>query len=62
MPLRTCTVSFLDARRVRHAVEVAADSLMEAAVLGLKLLQSWDWSDRPGRATQLEIQVKNPER
>jgi hypothetical protein len=39
MPPKTCKVSFEDAEGVEHAVEVLADSLFEAAGLGLGLLK-----------------------
>ena len=57
---RVCTVSFIDVRGVRHSVEVIADSLFEAAVLGVKRLREGDWNDRPGPSTTLEIEVRPP--
>jgi hypothetical protein len=35
MPARFCTVTFTDPSGVRHTVEVQAESLSEAAALGL---------------------------
>jgi hypothetical protein len=57
---RACTVGFTDARGVRHSVEVTADSLFEAAVLGIKILRSGDWNDPPGQTTTIEVEVRNP--
>jgi hypothetical protein len=57
---RACSVSFTDSLGIRHSVEVTADSLFEAAVLGLKILRSSDLKEGPGRATVLEIDVRNP--
>ena len=37
MPLRICAVSFADVRGIRHAVEVQAESLFEAAILGVRI-------------------------
>ena len=39
VPVRTCTVTFTDDRGSRHSVDIFADSLFEAAVLGIKLLR-----------------------
>lgn len=57
---RTCTVTFKDARGIKHSVEVTAESLFEAAVLGVKLLRAGDWNESPGAATTLEIEVRYP--
>ena len=59
--MKTCTVSFTAPSGVRHSVEVSADSLYEAAILGLTLLKQADWVDPVALGTPLEIQVKNPE-
>lgn len=55
---KTCTVSFEDSSGVRHAVEVGAESVYEAAVLALKSFREHDCS--PGAAAHLAIEVKNP--
>ena len=60
MPAKTCTVTLTDVRGARHSVEVLAESLFEAAVLGLKLLREDGWVDKPGPATRLEVQAKTP--
>ena len=60
MPPKTCTVAVTDARGSRHSVDVLAESLFEAAALGLKLLCDDGWMDQPGPATRLEVQVKAP--
>jgi hypothetical protein len=61
MSPKTCTVSLTDVRGSRHTVEVMADSLFEAAVYGLKVLRENGWvPDKPGPATRLDIQVKEP--
>ena len=60
MPSKTCIVSFTDVRRIRHAVEVHAESLYEAVVLGLTVLRSDPWFDRMGEGTVLEIQAREP--
>jgi hypothetical protein len=61
MPPRSCAVSFCDLRGITHSVEVTADSLFEAAAMGLKLLQEHGWLEQqPGPATRLEIHVSHP--
>lgn len=39
VPLRSCVVSFTDNRGVQHSVEVTAETLFEAAALGVALLR-----------------------
>jgi hypothetical protein len=53
-------VSFTDSRRVKHSVEVTAESLFEAAALGLKLLRAQEWVEAPGPAARLEVQISQP--
>jgi hypothetical protein len=55
---KTCTVSFQDSSGVRHAVEVGADTLYEAAILALKAFREHDCA--PGPAAHLAIEVKSP--
>ena len=55
---KTCTVSFQDSGGVRHAVEVGAETLYEAAVLALKSFREHDCV--PGPAAHLAIEVKSP--
>ena len=60
MAARLCRVAFTDLNGVRHSVELQADSLYEAAVLGLKALKRSEWVDAVGPGTRLEIQVLEP--
>jgi hypothetical protein len=39
VPVRECTVSFVDGRGLRHSTAVYAGSVLEAAALGLKQLR-----------------------
>ena len=59
---RTCVVSFTDSDGVRHSVEVAAESLYEAAALAIADLGRHAWVDdqEPGTTTKLAISVKPP--
>ena len=58
MPLRACTVSFKDARGIRHSVEVEAESLYEAAVLAVCRLGEDPWIERIGPGTILDVDVR----
>src|SRR5215217_7937726 len=60
MPPKTCRVSFKDLDGIRHAAVVNADSLYEAAVLGLKALKRSDWIDVIGPGTRIDIEVLEP--
>lgn len=53
----TCIVSYVDLDGVRHAVEVEAEGLFEAAVLGIAAFQKHDLT--PGGLTQLEVEVRS---
>ena len=57
---KTCRVSFKDADGIVHAVEVRADSMYEAACLGLKALKHSDWIERIGPGTRITVQVHEP--
>jgi hypothetical protein len=59
--LRTCRVSYQDVGGVVHSVEVAAESLFEAAVLAMKAFRAAEWMESgPGSATVLEVAVLQP--
>ena len=57
---KTCRVSFKDADGIGHAVEVQAESMYEAACLGLKALKQSDWIDSIGPGTRITVQVHEP--
>jgi hypothetical protein len=58
--LRTCRVTFVDGRGVRHGVDVQAESLFEAAILGLQILRRDTWVEQIGPSTRLEVEVREP--
>jgi hypothetical protein len=60
MPVRTCEVSFQDARVIRHTAQVQAESLYEAAVLGVRLLREDPWLEVVGPGTVLDIEAREP--
>ena len=55
-----CTVNFTGPSGIRHGVEVSADSLYEAAILGFSLLKKDGWVEPIAPGTRLEIQVRHP--
>ena len=61
MAVRVCSVSFTDARGIRHSADVQATSLFEAAALALGIFGKAIWlEDKPGPGTRLEVDVKEP--
>ena len=41
-------------------MELTADSLFEAAAMGLNVLRAGDWNDPPGQSAIIEVEVRNP--
>ena len=60
MAVRACTVSFVGPSGVRHSVDVTAESLYEAAALGLLWLRRDEWADQIAPGTPIEITVRDP--
>jgi hypothetical protein len=60
VPLRVCTVSFKSATGISHSVDVEAETLYEAAGLGLARLKNDGWIEGLGPGTRLEIAVREP--
>src|SRR4051812_44019153 len=60
MSVKTCAVSFKDARGVRHSVDVEAESLYEAAVMGVTRLRQDPWTEQVGDATVLDVEIREP--
>jgi hypothetical protein len=58
--LRTCTVSFSGPSGIRHSVDVTAESVYEAAALGLSALRKSGWAGDVALGTELEIQLREP--
>lgn len=63
VPARICIVSFKDWKGMEHAVEVCAETLYEAAALGLKEFRSSEFAKQvaPGVATRMTVTVKREE-
>jgi hypothetical protein len=55
---KTCIVSYQDHEKIRHSVEVTAETLYEAAALGLKALNV---PIRNSGALAIDVKVKSPE-
>jgi len=60
MSLRLCTVSFKSPTGITHGVDVEAETLYEAAGLGLARLKKDGWIEGLGPGSRLEIQVREP--
>ena len=60
MSLRVCSVGFKAATGISHFVEVEAETLYEAAALGLARLKADGWVEGLGPGTRLEIEVREP--
>jgi hypothetical protein len=60
MPVRVCTVSFKSPSGISHSVEIEAETLYEAAGVGLARLKKDGWVEGLGPGTRLEIQVREP--
>src|SRR5258707_9765145 len=56
---RTCAASFVDSAGIRHSIEVAAESLYEAAALAVNEFRRHPWTDgiEPGLVTVLEVNI-----
>jgi len=62
VPSHPSRVSFTDSEGLEHAVEVAAASVFEAAVLALAEFRRYGFAEATfGPATRLTIRVKQPE-
>ena len=57
--MAACIVSFLDLDGIRHSVEVQADGLFEAAVLGLAAFRKHGLELNPAGLAQLDIEVRS---
>jgi hypothetical protein len=53
-------VSLTDPKGVRHAVDVTAESLHEAAAMALVVYKQNGWTDPVGSAARLEVEVREP--
>ena len=51
-----CVVSYVDTSGIRHSVELEADGLFEAVVLGVAALREHDCD--PGDVCQIEVEVR----
>ena len=60
MALRICTVGFKAATGINHSVDVEAETLYEAAAMGLARLKKDGWIEGLGPGSRLEIVVRAP--
>ena len=61
VPLRTCAVSFLDIRGIRHVAEVQAESLYEAAILADRVFKGDPWAEDLASSTPLDMECASPQ-
>lgn len=54
--MAVCIVSYLDTSGIRHSVELEADGLYEAVVLGVAALREHECN--PGDVAQIEVEVR----
>jgi hypothetical protein len=58
--LRTCRISFTGPSGIRHSVDVTAESVYEAAALGVSALKKSGWVEVVALGTEIEVQVSEP--
>ena len=58
--VRSCTVSFSDARGIRHSTDVEAESLYEAVVLAVNRFRQDPWLEPIGEASPLDVEIREP--
>jgi hypothetical protein len=58
--LRSCSVSFVGPTGIRHSVDVTAESLYEAAILGVAALRADGWAEQIAPGMRLEVHVRAP--
>ena len=60
MPPKLCIVRFTDNSNTIHTVHVQAETLYEAAVLGVQALRGHAWVPPIGNASKLSVEVRQP--
>ncbi len=55
--MAACVVSFVDVEGLRHAVEVEAESLYEAAVLAVRTFRQHNCE--PGDLSKIEVEIRS---
>ena len=60
MAVRACVVSFRGPIGITHSAEVEAESLYEAAALGIARLRAEGWCDEIAQGTSIEARVTSP--
>src|SRR5712692_5497994 len=62
VPLKTCKVSCVDLKEVKHTVEVSAGSVYEAVAQALRTFRDNAWVEDIGHGqTPITVKVKHPE-
>ena len=60
MAVRACSVSFKDARGIRHCADVEAESLFEAVIIAVNSFRQDPWMEQVGEATMLDVEIREP--
>jgi hypothetical protein len=60
VPTRSCIVSFRGASGIRHSVDVEAETLYEAVVLGVARFRKDIWGEAIAGGTALDVEVRDP--
>jgi hypothetical protein len=55
--MAACIVSYVDIEGLRHAVEVEAESLYEAAALAVRTFRQHDCA--PGELSKIEVEIRS---
>ncbi len=55
--IRTCTVSYQDIEGVKHSVDVTAETLYEAAALGMKAMNVAGWENAPNLSIDVRVRA-----
>lgn len=58
--VRACVVSFRGPTGIIHRAEVEAESLYEAAAMGIARLRADGWCDQIAQGTSIEVRVTTP--
>ena len=60
MSPKTCSVTFRGVDGIQHSVDVTAESVYEAAALGVSLLRQDGWTDVIGPGMSIDVRATHP--
>jgi hypothetical protein len=56
---KVCNVSYVDMNGIKHSAQVTAETLYEAAVLGIAAI-SQQWAEEPALMTSIQVEAVAP--